>query len=93
MLQGAQLRGRLVAGGFVVGQFGRDFVVFQAFGIGVHEDLVNAKRGSNGHARRNGNSFAHTEGNVTANACPDKGRGTRLLRKRFSRKDLESVAQ
>jgi hypothetical protein len=65
ILQRAQLRGRFIAGGLEAGQLGGDFVVFQALGVGVHEDLVNAKRGSDGHARRDGNSFAHRRAKCT----------------------------
>ena len=59
VLQRAQLRGRLVAGGFKAGQLGGDFVVFQALGVGIHEDLVDAVGGPDRDARRNGNSLAH----------------------------------
>ena len=74
MLERTKLRRRLVAGGLKIGQLGRNFVVFQAFGVGIHEDLVNAECSSDSHAGRNGDSLAHKRQNVPLWAEVDKPR-------------------
>src|SRR5262245_31836549 len=77
MLQRAELRSRLVAGGFEIGQLGRNFVVLEAFGVGIYEDLVNAERGSDSHAGRYWDSLAHKRQTVPLLAEDDKRRRSR----------------
>src|SRR5262249_42718784 len=74
MLQRTKLRGRLVTGGLETGKLGRNFVVLQTFGVGIHENLVNAERGSDSHAGRYRNSLAHKRQNVPLTAEDDKWR-------------------
>ena len=59
LLERTEIVGRFCAGAFVAGQFRLNLARFEALGVWIDENLVDAIRRADGDARRNGNATAH----------------------------------